>query len=163
LREAGCVVWGGAVRLSPAEDVLLRVERALDLDAEGQPVASVLSKKAAVGASHLVLDLPVGPTAKVRSPADAERLADHLVAVSRSLGITARALLTDGTQPVGRGIGPALGGARRARSVAECAERAVIAENTTLVLSTGSDLFKFLKSMATDGAVVPAQRAGGTR
>ena len=65
-REYGCVVWGGAVRLSPADDILIRVERALDIDSEGQLVASVLSKKIAAGSTHLVLDVPVGPTAKVR-------------------------------------------------------------------------------------------------
>jgi thymidine phosphorylase len=107
-QEGGCLVWGGAVRLSPADDILIRVERALELDGEGQLVASVLSKKAAAGATHLVLDLPVGPTAKVRTTADAERLAGHLLAVAEDLGIKARALMSDGRQPVGRGIGPAL-------------------------------------------------------
>jgi thymidine phosphorylase len=107
-KEGGCIAWGGAVRLSPADDILIRVERILDLDSEGQLVASVLSKKAAAGATHLVLDLPVGPTAKVRSEAEAERLASHLLAVAKSVGIEARALMSDGTQPVGRGIGPAL-------------------------------------------------------
>lgn len=61
--EGGCVVWGGGVRLSPADDVLIRVERLLEMDPPGQLVASVLSKKVAAGATHLVLDLPVGPTA----------------------------------------------------------------------------------------------------
>jgi thymidine phosphorylase len=107
-REGGCLVWGGAVRLSPADDILIRVERVLELDGEGQLVASVLSKKAAAGATHLVLDLPVGPTAKLRSPGDAERLAGHLLAVAAGLGIEARTLVSDGRQPVGRGIGPAL-------------------------------------------------------
>ncbi len=107
-QEGGCVVWGGAVRLSPADDVLIRVERALDLDSEGQLVASVLSKKAAAGASHVVLDLPVGPTAKVRSDQDADRLEDLLSQVATSLGLQTCILRTDGTQPVGQGIGPAL-------------------------------------------------------
>ena len=44
-RENGCIVWGGAVRLSPADDILIRVERALDIDSEGQLVASVLSRR----------------------------------------------------------------------------------------------------------------------
>lgn len=44
-KENGCIVWGGAVSLSPADDVLIRVERALELDSEGQLVASILSKK----------------------------------------------------------------------------------------------------------------------
>ena len=73
-REGGCMVWGGAVKLSPADDILIRVERALDLDTEGQLIASVLSKKIAAGSTHLVIDLPVGPTAKVRSPETAEAL-----------------------------------------------------------------------------------------
>lgn len=107
-REGGCVVWGGAVGLSPADDLLIRVERALDIDSEGQLVASVLSKKAAAGATHLVLDLPMGPTAKVRSQADATSLAGSLLSTSRALDIKARTIQTDGTQPVGRGIGPAL-------------------------------------------------------
>ncbi|WP_159588900.1 thymidine phosphorylase family protein [Chelativorans xinjiangense] len=107
-QEGGCVVWGGAVRLSPADDTLIRVERALDLDSEGQLVASVLSKKIAAGASHVVLDLPVGPTAKVRGPEAAAALSQSLVAVARAFDIEARAIITDGRQPVGRGIGPAL-------------------------------------------------------
>jgi thymidine phosphorylase len=107
-REGGCIVWGGAVHLSPADDILIRVERALDLDSEGQLVASVLSKKAAAGASHLVLDVPVGPTAKARNQKAAELLRDRLIDVARVLGITARAVISDGSQPVGRGIGPSL-------------------------------------------------------
>ncbi len=106
--EGGCVVWGGAVDLSPADDTLIRVERALDLDSEGQLVASVLSKKVAAGSTHLVLDLPVGPTAKVRSEADAESLGAHLEDVATALGLRATIVRSDGRQPVGRGIGPAL-------------------------------------------------------
>ena len=106
--ESGCIVWGGAVSLSPADDILIRVERALDLDAEGQLVASVLSKKVAAGSSHLVLDIPVGPTAKVRSPEAARALSDRLLAVAGAFGLRTRIILSDGTAPVGRGIGPAL-------------------------------------------------------
>ena len=107
-REAGCIVWGGAVRLSPADDILIQVERPLDFDSDGQLVASVLSKKAAAGATHIIIDLPVGPTAKVRSRAAASRLGDRLVHVGAALGLNVRIIETDGLQPVGRGIGPAL-------------------------------------------------------
>ena len=107
-REGGCIVWGGAVGLSPADDVIIRVERPLDLDSEGQLVASVLSKKAAAGSTHVVVDVPVGPTAKVRSRAAAHALAETLRAVGESIGLTVRVVQTDGAQPVGRGIGPAL-------------------------------------------------------
>jgi thymidine phosphorylase len=107
-KESGCIVWGGAVRLSPADDILIRIERALDIDSEGQLVASVLSKKIAAGASHLVLDVPVGPTAKVRSAAAAEALVRRFSDVAALFGIETRTVLSDGAQPVGRGIGPAL-------------------------------------------------------
>jgi thymidine phosphorylase len=107
-REGGCVVWGGAVRLSPADDVLIRIERALDVDSEGQLVASVISKKVAAGSTHIVLDLPVGPTAKVRGQEAAEGLARSLVETAAVFGVHARVIVTDGRQPVGRGIGPAL-------------------------------------------------------
>ncbi len=60
-REAGCIVWGGAINLSPADDILIRVERALDIDSEGQMIASVLSKKIAAGSTHVVLDHPRRP------------------------------------------------------------------------------------------------------
>lgn len=107
-REGACIAWGGAVHLSPADDILVRVERALDLDSEGQMVASVLAKKAAAGSTHVILDLPVGPTAKVRSIAAAHRLQKLLEHTARAIGLKARTLISDGRQPVGRGIGPAL-------------------------------------------------------
>lgn len=107
-REGGCIVWGGSVQLSPADDVLIRVERPLDLDSEGQLVASVLSKKAAAGSNHVVIDIPVGPTAKVRSDDAAKTLGQRLIDVGREVGLNVRVVITDGSQPVGRGVGPAL-------------------------------------------------------
>ena len=107
-KEGGCIVWGGAVSLSPADDVLIRVERPLDFDSDGQLVASVLSKKAAAGSTHVVIDMPVGPTAKVRSIQAAASLRERLQAAGAALGLQLRIEQTDGSQPVGRGIGPAL-------------------------------------------------------
>ena len=107
-REGGCIAWGGSARLSPADDVLIRVERPLDLDSEAQLVASVLSKKAAVGSERVLIDVPVGPTAKVRSSAAARSLAASLVSVGAAIGLQVEVVETDGRQPVGRGIGPAL-------------------------------------------------------
>jgi thymidine phosphorylase len=107
-REGGCIVWGGAVRLAPADDIFIRVERALDVDSTGQLVASVISKKVAAGSTHLVLDLPVGPTAKVRGPQAADELYTLLVYTARAFGLETRVIRSAGEAPVGRGIGPAL-------------------------------------------------------
>jgi len=51
-KEGGCVAWGGAMHLSPADDIFVRIERELDIDTQGQLIASVLSKKIAAGATH---------------------------------------------------------------------------------------------------------------
>lgn len=107
-REGGCLVWGGALSLSPADDVLIRVERPLDLDSDAQLVASVLSKKIAAGATHALIDLPVGPTAKVRTEEDARRLQALLEQVASAHSLQLRVMQTRGAQPVGRGVGPAL-------------------------------------------------------
>ncbi|MGE3249641.1 MAG: thymidine phosphorylase family protein [Hyphomonadaceae bacterium] len=106
--EGACIAWGGGVKLSPADDVLIRMERALDIDPEGQLIASVLSKKLAAGASHVVFDLPVGPTAKVRTEQAAHSLAQRMRILAQSFRLEVNILFTDGSQPVGRGIGPAL-------------------------------------------------------
>jgi thymidine phosphorylase len=107
-KENGCFTWGGEANLSPADDLLISVEKALDIDCEGQMIASVLSKKAAAGSTHLLIDIPMGPTAKVRTQEEALRLEYYFKAVGRELGFQIEVVITDGTQPVGRGIGPAL-------------------------------------------------------
>lgn len=106
--EGGCLVWGGAVDLSPADDVLIRVEHALDIDSEAQLVASVLSKKIAAGSTHTIIDIPVGETAKVRDRETADRLVEIMTHTGDALGLNVHVAITDGSQPVGRGIGPAL-------------------------------------------------------
>jgi len=107
VRQAGaCMVWGGAVSLSPADDLLVRIERELDIDGEGQLISSVLSKKIAAGSTHVLIDIPVGDTAKVRSAAEGEYLAGLFSRVGTACGIQVRCILTDGSRPIGAGIGP---------------------------------------------------------
>jgi thymidine phosphorylase len=107
-KENGCLVWGGSVQLSPADDILISVEKALDVDSEGQMIASVLSKKAAAGSTHVLIDIPVGKTAKVRTKEEALRLQYYFKAVGEAIGLNISVLIKDGAQPVGTGIGPSL-------------------------------------------------------
>lgn len=107
-KENGCFVWGGSIKLSPADDILIRIERALDVDSEGQMIASVLSKKVAAGSTHVVIDIPIGKTAKVRTEEDAQKLEYYFKVVGKAMGVKVKVLFTDGSQPVGRGIGPSL-------------------------------------------------------
>jgi thymidine phosphorylase len=107
-KESGCMVWGGALGISPADDIIIRVERSLDIDPEAQMIASVISKKAAVGATHVVVDIPVGPTAKIRTDMIFERLKNYFTQVGKAVGLHVEVIKTEGTQPLGVGIGPSL-------------------------------------------------------
>jgi len=106
--QGGCMAWGGSFSLSPADDVLINVARPLELDSDVQLVASVLSKKIAAGATHVIIDMPVGPTAKIRSATHAQKLSRLLTEVAHGNNLNIRIVQTDGSQPVGQGIGPAL-------------------------------------------------------
>jgi len=101
-----CVVWGGAVDLSPADDIIINVEHPLEIDCEGQMIASVLSKKKSAGSTHVLIDIPVGPTAKVKTHKEAERLGHRFTKVGRAIGLNIKVIVTDGIQPIGSGIGP---------------------------------------------------------
>jgi len=107
-RCGACVVWGGRVNLSPADDVLISVERPLSIDTPEQMVASILSKKVAAGSSHLVLDLPVGPTAKLRDRRAAVRLKKLFEYIADGVGLALEVVITSAVEPIGRGIGPVL-------------------------------------------------------
>ena len=107
-RERGALAWGGTANLAPVDDILISVERPLGVDSPGQMVASIVAKKIAAGSTHLVVDVPVGPTAKVRHMRDALALRKLFEYVAGRLGLFVQVLITDGRQPIGRGIGPVL-------------------------------------------------------
>ena len=107
-QERGCLAWGGTARLAPVDDMLISVERPLGIDSQGQMVASILSKKLAAGSTHLIIDIPVGPTAKVRHMGQALALRKLFEFVGDRINIHLEVMITDGRQPIGRGIGPVL-------------------------------------------------------
>ncbi len=107
-QERGCLAWGGTAKLAPVDDMLISVERPLGIDSQGQMVASILSKKLAAGSTHLIIDIPVGPTAKVRQMRQALALRKLFEFVGDRLNIHLEVMITDGRQPIGRGIGPTL-------------------------------------------------------
>lgn len=107
-KTQACLAWGGRAKLAPADDILISVERPLGIDSEGQMLASILSKKLAAGATHLLIDIPVGSTAKVRHMDQALRLRKMFEYLGDRLGIHLEVVITDGNQPIGNGIGPAL-------------------------------------------------------
>lgn len=104
----GCIAWGGALELAPADDVLITVERPMQVDTEAQMVASILAKKKTAGATHALIDIPLGPSTKIRSRREAEELTGLFNRVAAVVGLDVDVITTDAHGPIGRGIGPRL-------------------------------------------------------
>lgn len=103
-----CIAWNGRLNHSVLDDVMNAITRPLGLDSARWAVASILSKKKAAGATHVVVDLPWGPQTKLPTEAAAMELARLFEHTGQALGLFVRALITDGRHPIGRGVGPAL-------------------------------------------------------
>ncbi|MFH1095562.1 MAG: AMP phosphorylase [Candidatus Micrarchaeota archaeon] len=104
----GCVVWGGAVNLAAADDKLIKVRNPLSLDPQGVLLSSILAKKKSVGAQCCIIDIPIGRGVKLTDTAGARELARSFISIGKRLGIKIEALITNGEDPIGKGIGPAL-------------------------------------------------------
>lgn len=102
-----CLAWGGSLGLAPADDMLIRVERLLNVDPESQLVASILSKKIAAGSTHVLIDIPCGEGAKV-SKIQAKSLGQKFIKIGSHFGLHIEVVATDGSQPIGNGVGPIL-------------------------------------------------------
>ena len=104
----GCMVWGGSLNLAPADDKIIKVERPLAIDAKSQLLASVIAKKASVSATHLLVDIPTGKGSKIISKEKARKLKKDFINICKKLGMKIKVIITDGREPIGNGIGPAL-------------------------------------------------------
>jgi AMP phosphorylase len=102
----GCLVWGGALDLAPADDIFIQVEYPLAIDPLLLP--SIMSKKKAIGATHLVIDIPTGRGAKIKTIGAANTLAYDFIDLGKRLGMDVQCAVTFGEQPIGYAIGPAL-------------------------------------------------------
>ncbi|RMD57470.1 AMP phosphorylase [Candidatus Woesearchaeota archaeon] len=107
-KVGGFIVWGGSVNLAPADDKIINVEYPLSIDPEAQMIASIMAKKASVGATHLLIEIPVGKEAKVNNRKKALHLSRHFSRIGKALNIKVKTVITKGSEPVGKGIGPIL-------------------------------------------------------
>ncbi len=103
-----CLAWGGATRIAPADDRIIRVSYPLSLEPYTKMIVSVMAKKVAMGIKYLIIDLPVGPTAKVHRLSDAKKIRREMVYLAKRFGIKIKVNINEAIKPIGRGIGPAL-------------------------------------------------------
>ncbi|NPA47530.1 MAG: AMP phosphorylase [Thermococci archaeon] len=104
----GCLVWGGALNLAPADDITIKAERALSVDPRGLMLASIMSKKYAMGSQYVLIDIPTGKGVKVESVDEARSLARDFIELGKRLGQYIEVAITYGGQPIGHTVGPAL-------------------------------------------------------
>ncbi len=102
----GCLVWGGSLDLAPADDLFIQIEYPLGIDPLLLP--SIMSKKKAIGATHIAIDIPTGNGAKIKNMTEAYTLASDFVDLGTRLGLKIQCALTFGEQPIGNSVGPAL-------------------------------------------------------
>jgi AMP phosphorylase len=107
-KVGGCIVWGGATNIAPADDRIIIQEYPFKIDARGQMLASVMAKKFAVGANLVVIDIPVGQNTKVPNMQEGRKLAREFIDLGERLGMRVECALTYGDIPVGHSIGPKL-------------------------------------------------------
>ncbi|MEK6937896.1 MAG: thymidine phosphorylase [Nanoarchaeota archaeon] len=105
-KTGACIVHGGSMNLAPADDKIIEVERPLSIDAEGQLLASVLAKKHSVSANLVLIDIPMGKSCKAKNLKEAKHLQKMFEVVGKKLGMKVKVVITDGSHPIGYGIGP---------------------------------------------------------
>jgi len=109
MKAGGAIAASTGMNISPADDILIRrVEHPLGVDPVSQMAASIMSKKLAVGAKFLLLDIPAGKEAKVESEEEARSLASMFIELGRRTGMRIACGITFGGAPVGHAVGSAL-------------------------------------------------------
>ncbi|MEK7521991.1 MAG: thymidine phosphorylase [Patescibacteria group bacterium] len=104
----GCIAWNGKLGIAPADDIIIRVEEPLSFESFDKIIISVMAKKIAAGTTHLVLDIPIGKTAKIHRFSDGEEVAKKFKNLAERFGIKVICDVNETLEPAGRGIGPIL-------------------------------------------------------
>ncbi len=104
----GVFSWGGSMNLAPVDDMVIKVEHPLGINLRAQMLASIMSKKLAMGATHLVVDIPTGAGTKVPTLEVAKQYAKDLMELGERIGIHVECAITYADQPVGYAVGPNL-------------------------------------------------------
>lgn len=88
--------------------IISDVEKTLKITQQKHVIASILAIKLAAGVTHLVLDIPVGPTARIKSTDEALQIRKTAEYIGDKLGLYVDAVITDGSEPIGNGMGALL-------------------------------------------------------
>lgn len=104
----GAIACYETLPIAEANKIMSSVERYIGLTQHQHLVASILAIKLAAGVTHLVLDIPVGPHSRIKSTNEAMRIRKLAEYVGDMLSLEIDAVITDGSEPIGNGIGAVL-------------------------------------------------------
>lgn len=104
----GCICWNGHLGIAPADDIIIRVEEPLSFESFDKVIVSIMAKKVAASTTHLILDIPVGKTMKIRHEADAQKVLDKFRKLGKRFGMKVIGSITPTREPAGQGVGPVL-------------------------------------------------------
>ncbi|MBU1131177.1 thymidine phosphorylase [Patescibacteria group bacterium] len=107
-KAGGCLIWGGGFNLAPADDRILKVTNPLSLEPYDKMIVSIMAKKIATSVTHLVIDMPIGKTTKVSDAKTAAEIKKKFEYIAKKYGIKIKVEITKSSDPVGKGVGPAL-------------------------------------------------------
>ncbi|MEM2070816.1 MAG: AMP phosphorylase [Archaeoglobaceae archaeon] len=107
-KVGGVIAWGGATNIAPADDKILRMEHQLGITSKACLISSLLAKKLGIGAKYVVVDIPISEEAKIENLDEGRNFASLFVEVGRRVGLKLSILISDGTQPLCKAVGPAL-------------------------------------------------------
>ncbi len=104
----GVFAWGGSMNLAPVDDMVIKIEHPLGINPRAQMLASIMSKKVAMGSTHLLVDIPTGLGTKVPTLEAAKAYARDLMDLGERIGMHVECAITYADQPIGSAIGPNL-------------------------------------------------------
>ena len=142
-KTKGCIVWGGHLNIAPADDELIRVEKPLQFEAIDKIIVSILAKKVALSATHLILDIPYAKTLKIKTKKQAEEITEKFKRLCKLFNIKVKATISSPKQPPGKGVGPALEALDALKVLERKENRPIDLENKTINLAI--ELIRLIK------------------
>lgn len=135
-RTGGCIVWGGHLGIAPADDIIIRVEEPLGFESFDKVMISILAKKVAASSNLLILDIPVGPTMKVKYVKDAVAFGERFTRLAARFDILVKPEVNYQYEPAGTGIGPLLEANDALKVLEQTKDRPMALENKSLKLAS---------------------------